>query len=176
MTAEGVIPAVLAIQGALGAVDTLLNHELIERLRQRPEARREVGLHAVREAIYAALFLGLGWFAWHGAAAAAVAALLTAEIVVTLLDESVENRIRVLPQNERALHVVMTLNYGVLLALAVPVLLEWSRRPAALAPAHNGWLAWLLSAFAAASAVWALLDFLAWRSTATSRLPSSPPA
>ena len=162
--AESLVPWVLAVQGALGAVDTLLNHEFIARLRQRPEARREVGLHAIREAIYAALFLGLGWFAWHGAAAAAVGVLLAAEVAVTVLDESVENRSRVLPQNERALHVFMTLNYGVLLALAVPVLVEWSRQPSALAPAHHGWLAWLLSAFAAASIVWSLLDFQAWRS------------
>jgi len=38
----------------------------------------EVGLHALREGIYAALFLGLGWFQWHGATAAVIAGLLAA--------------------------------------------------------------------------------------------------
>jgi hypothetical protein len=163
MTAEGFIPIALALQGALGAVDTLVNHELIEGLRRRPEARGEVGLHALREAIYASLFGGLAWFAWHGAAAAVVGALLVAEVVVTALDESVENRIRVLPQNERVLHVFLTLNLGVLLALLVPVLSEWSRQPGALVPLQHGALSWLLTAFAVASAIWSVLDFLAWR-------------
>ena len=161
--AESLVPLVLAVQGALGAVDTLLNHELVERLRSRPEARREVGLHALREAIYAVLFAGLAWFAWHGAAAAIIVALLAAEVVVTVLDELVENRSRVLPQNERVLHIFITLNFGVLVALAVPVLVEWSQYPAALAPAQNGWLTWLLSAFAGASVLWSVLDFRAWR-------------
>jgi len=43
------------------------------------------------------LFLGLGWFAWHGAATLAIAALLVAEVAITACDELVENRIRVLP-------------------------------------------------------------------------------
>ena len=161
--AESLVPWVLAVQGALGAVDTLLNHEVIERLRQRPEARREVGLHAIREAIYAALFLGLGWFAWHGAAAAVIAMLLVAEVAVTVCDEWVENRSRVLPQNERVLHVFITLNFGVLAALSAVVLAGWSGSPTAITPVQNGWLAWLLSAFGAAAGLWCVLDFLAWR-------------
>src|SRR4051812_16163838 len=103
-TAESLLPWLLLAQGVVGGADTLLNHELIARLPRRPEARAEIGLHALREAIYATLFIGLACFAWHGAAAALIAALLGAEILVTSSDEFLENRSRLLPQNERVMH------------------------------------------------------------------------
>jgi hypothetical protein len=162
VTAEYAIPFVLLAQAALGSLDTLVNHELVERLRRRREARRELGLHAIREAIYAALFAGLAWFEWHGAAAALIAALLAAEVLVTAVDEWVENRSRVLPQNERVLHVFLTLNFGILLALLVPILAQWGSNASALVPVQRDSFAWLLSAFALASAVWSGLDLLAW--------------
>jgi hypothetical protein len=155
------LPALLVLQGLLGAIDTLLNHELIERLPMRREARGELALHAGREAVYAALFLGLGWFAWLGGFAAAIALLLVAEVTITVTDELTENRIRVLPQNERALHVFLTLNFGAIIALAVPMLVDWSANPAELAPAHHGWMSWALTLFAVSSAGWALRDALA---------------
>jgi len=106
------LPALLVLQGLLGAIDTIGNHEIIEALPRRREARGELALHAARESVYAALFLGLGWFAWQGALAAVIGALLAAEVTITVSDELVENRIRVLPQNERALHVFLTRELG----------------------------------------------------------------
>jgi hypothetical protein len=161
--AEFLLPLVLLAQGVMGGVDTLVNHEYIAELPRRPEARREIGLHVVREAIWATLFGALAWFAWHGAAAAAIGALLAVEIVITACDEWVENRIRVLPQNERILHIFLTLNLGVLIALLVPLLLDWGSRPSALVARDFGVLSWLLSLLAAAAAVWSFRDFLAWR-------------
>ena len=157
------LPALLVVQGLMGAIDTLLNHELIEALPRRREARRELALHFAREAVYAALFLGLAWFAWLGAFAAAIAMLLVAEVTITVSDELVENRIRVLPQNERALHVFLTLNFGAIIALAVPMLLDWGANPTELAPAHHGWMSWALSLFGVSSAAWSLRDLLAFR-------------
>jgi hypothetical protein len=160
---DAVLPALLVAQGVMGGIDTVVNHELIEALPQRRDARGEIGLHALREALYAALFLALAWFAWHGAAAWIIAALLGLEVLVTVCDEMVENRIRVLPQNERVLHIFLTLNYGAIIALLVPTLADWARQPTGLAAAERGWMAWAISAFAAASAAWAVRDFLAWR-------------
>src|SRR2546421_332040 len=120
MALENLLPFVLLAQGIMGGVDTLLNHDFIARLAKRPEARSEIGLHAVREAIYAVLFGGLGWFAWHGAAALAIGALVLAEILISTIDEFVENRTRVLPQNERVLHVFLTLNMGVVVVVLIP--------------------------------------------------------
>jgi uncharacterized protein len=157
------LPALLALQGVMGAIDTLVNHELLEALPQRREARREIGLHAMREAVYGALFLGFAWFAWQGAFAAVIGALLAAEVAVTVSDELVENRIRVLPQNERALHVFLTLNFGAIIALFVPLLLDWRAHPNELAPAHHGWMSWALSLLGLASAAWSVRDLLAFR-------------
>src|SRR5437764_895901 len=46
---EALIPAVLLVQGVLGGFDTLFNHDFVEQLAKRPEARPEIGLHALRE-------------------------------------------------------------------------------------------------------------------------------
>ena len=110
-----------------------------------------------------ALFVGLAWFAWHGALALVIAALLAAELLVTAVDEFVENRIRVLPQNERVLHVFLTLNLGLLIALLAPVLLDWYRQPLELAGRSHGALSWLLTALGVAAGAWSLRDFVAWR-------------
>ena len=162
MTLDELLLLVLLAQGLMGGVDTLVNHDYLEQLAKRPEARAEIGLHAIREAIYAVLFAGLGWFVWQGSAAPVIGALVLAEIGVSTIDEFIENRTRVLPQNERVLHVFLTLNMGVLVAVLVPVLILWYWQPTGIVRAEHGWLSWALLALSAAAAEWAALDFLAW--------------
>ena len=157
------LPTLLVLQGLLGALDTLVNHELVAGLPHRRAARAELALHAAREALYAALFLGVAWLAWQGAFAMVIGALLAAEALITLIDEVVENRARVLPQNERALHVLLTLNFGAIIALFVPLLIDWGANPTELAPAHHGWSSWALTFFGLASAAWAIRDATAAR-------------
>ena len=162
MTAT-LVAYLLVAQGVMGGLDTLVNHEWIEKLPRRAAARREIGLHAVREATYGTLFIGLGWFAWQGAAAFLVAALLLLEIAITATDEFVENHTRVLPQNERLLHVFLTLNYGLIVALLAPTLVEWAALPTAIVPDRHG-VAGLALAFLGATALaWSVRDLLAWR-------------
>lgn len=156
------LPWLLLLQGVLAGVDTLLNHELIARLPQRQQARTEVGIHVFREVIWTILLSGLAWFAWHGAAAALIAALLAAEVLVTAWDEFVENRSRVLPQNERVLHVFLTLNLGAIILVLAPLLAEWGARPTALVPAGHGIVSWIISVFALCAGAWAVRDTLAW--------------
>jgi len=163
MSAETVLPYLLLAQGVMGGVDTLLNHELLEHLPRRPEAHREIGLHSIREALYGVLFIGLGWFEWHGTLALAMGAVLVVEIAVDAVDEWTENRIRVLPQNERVLHLILALNLGAIVALLVPTLLDWHREPTTLLFHDRGWLSWLLTALAVSAAGGSVRDFLAWR-------------
>jgi hypothetical protein len=163
VTAESLLPWLLLAQALMGGSDTLINHEWIERLPKRPSARREIGLHSVREATYGALFVGLAWFAWQGTWAFAIAALLLLEVAVTATDEWVENHTRVLPQNERVLHVFLTLNYGLIVAVLVPVLLEWSHRATGLQARDWGWTSVALTVFGASSFAWSVRDAFAWR-------------
>lgn len=163
MPPEIILPALLVFQGIVGGADTLINHEIIERLPHRVEARDEIGLHWVRQTIYACLFGGLAWFEFHGAAAAFIVALLVGEIIVTVCDEYIENQIRVLPQNERVLHVFLTLNLGLVIAVLAPTLIGWGSLPAGLAPVEYGLLSWILSGFALLGVSWAIRDFIAWR-------------
>jgi hypothetical protein len=156
---EAVLPFLLVAQGVLAGVDTVLNHELIARLPKRAEARPELALHVGREAIWAALLIGLAWFAWHGAFAWIVALLLAGEIAITAFDELIENRIRVLPQNERVLHLFLAINVG----LIVASVLSWSGEPSALVRRDYGVLSWIITAFGAAAAYWSARDLVAWR-------------
>jgi hypothetical protein len=162
LSLETTLLVLLIAQGVIGGIDTLLNHELIERLPHRVEARKEVGLHSLREAIYGILFGGLALFAWHGMWAAAIGALLAAEVLVDASDEYVENRTRVLPQNERVLHFFLTLNLGFIIVVLVPILSRWGSRPTALELIRHGALSWVLAALGLAAMAWAVRDLLAW--------------
>ena len=68
-----------------------------------------------------------------------------------------------LPQNERVLHVFLTLNLGAIVALSVPLIAEWSAAPSGFSPRNYGFVSWLLSVFAALGVFWSLRDLLAWR-------------
>lgn len=158
-----IIDAVLIVQALLGAFDNLWHHEWAARLPQQRGARRELALHATREALYGALFLGLAWWSWHGALAIAVAAVLAVEVVVTLTDFLEEDRTRQLPAFERWLHTVLTVCYGVFLGLMAPKLLAWWHAPTGLEPAGRGLVSWLFTAFAVGVWAWSVRNALAAR-------------
>jgi hypothetical protein len=163
MDLHALLPWILIAQGVVGGWDTIYNHEWIERLPQRPSARVEIGVHSLRELNYACLFAGLAWFEWHGATAWIVIAMVALEVVVTCLDEFIDNATRILAPNERILHLLLAMNLGVIALLVVVLAADWMPRPSALtasglAPAWR----WLISALAIASLAWAVRDAFAW--------------
>lgn len=151
----------LAAQGAIGAFDTLYYHEWRARLPALEGARPELRLHAVRALIYGVIFAALPRFEWRGAWAYVLAALLAAEVVITLRDFVVEDGVRAplggVFAGERVTHAVMAIIYGAMLANLVPALLDWEGQPTALAthtapvPAELTWLLTLMSAGVTAS-------------------------
>ncbi|MET0404617.1 MAG: hypothetical protein ABW123_19540, partial [Cystobacter sp.] len=128
----------LAVQGLLGAFDTLYYHEWKARLPAGvPGTRPELLLHAARDFFYALLFATLPWMAWRGLWAGVLGLIIVAEILITLADFVVEDRVRqplggVYP-GERCTHAVMALLYGAVLAHVVPELLAASALPTQLA-------------------------------------------
>ena len=68
--------ALITTQALLGAVDNLWHHEITERLPAKRSAAGELVLHAVRESIYAFVFIGLAWFRWQGAWAVLLAVVM----------------------------------------------------------------------------------------------------
>jgi hypothetical protein len=143
---------VLAVQGVMGAFDTLYYHEWRARLPARPEiTASELRLHATRDFLYVAIFGTLPWLAWEGAWAAALVAILVAEIVLTLADFVIEIDVRRslgdVYAGERVTHAVMGILYGAALALLAPALAIWWQQPTALrlvSPAVPEPLRWLL--------------------------------
>lgn len=127
----------LAIQGVIGAFDTLYYHEWRARLPARPALTApELRIHATRDYLYAAIFGSLPWIAWGGLWAAVLALVLLAEIVLTMADFVTEARVRkplgdVFP-GERVTHAVMAIIYGAMLSMVVPVLWTWGHGPTAL--------------------------------------------
>ena len=146
----------LALQGVLGALDTLYYHEWRARLPARAAfAHTELQLHAARDFLYAIMFSTLPWLAWQGWWTMVLAALLMAEIVITLADFIVEDHVRqplggVYP-GERAMHAVMGIVYGAMLAQMIPILWAWWSAPTGLVVAPpqvpEAWR-WVLAAMA----------------------------
>jgi uncharacterized protein len=153
----------LAIQIALGAFDTLWHHEFTERLAWKQSQRDELKLHGVRNLIYAALFLTLGWTQPSGALALVAIAILVVEVLITLKDFVEEDQTRRLPASERITHTLLAINYGAILMLLVPTLLDWSGRATALMAAHNGLWAWFMSGAALGVGIFGVCDLFAAR-------------
>jgi uncharacterized protein (TIGR01777 family) len=149
------------VQVALGGSDTLFHHELTQRLAWRPSQAVELRLHGVRNLAYAVMFTALGWSRPLGGAALALVALMIAELVITLWDFVEEDRTRALPASERVLHTLLTLNYGVVLAALIPLLLQWAERPTAVEPAYYGAWSWLCAIAAVGVILSGLRDLLA---------------
>src|SRR5262249_47350775 len=101
------------------------------------DARRERGV-ATRDFLYAALFGALPWLEWQGLWAFVLAAILSAEILLTLADFVVEIRVRKplgdVYGGERVTHAVMGIIYGAMVANLLPVLWRWRHLPTALVP------------------------------------------
>ena len=72
----------------------------------------------------------------------AFAALLLAEIAITLKDFLVEDATRRLPPFERVLHAVLAIGYGAVLALLAPTLIGWAALPSALVATSHGAISW----------------------------------
>jgi hypothetical protein len=130
----------LAIQGIIGGFDTLYYHEWRARLTSGGLGTApELKLHAARDFLYAALFGALPYLELHGLWALVPAAVLLAEIILTMTDFLVERRVRKplgdVYGGERVTHAAMAIIYGAMLANLLPVLWAWGRLPAAIVPA-----------------------------------------
>lgn len=140
-----------------------MHHEVLERLPSRVAARRELALHAPREAIYGLLFLAFAWGRWEGLFAWVIAALLAVEIWLTIADFLEEDATRRLPRFERALHTVLAVGYGAFLAMFAPELVTWAGRPNAIVATDHGVLSWVLTLYAGPVLLWSVRDALAAR-------------
>lgn len=151
----------LLLHGVLGAIDVIVNHELLAKLPARRDAAEEEGLHAARELIFACLFGSIAWFEWHGALVWWIGGLLLAEVLVTARDVVVEGDIRVLPPSERVLHLLLFMNLGALVVLGAMLLGWWHGAATALVRVDYGWASWVLTAMAAGAFAWAVRDGVA---------------
>lgn len=146
----------LALQGVIGAFDTIYYHEWRARLPALGKsAAAELKLHAARDVLYAVLFGSLPWIAWQGFWTLLLLLIITAEIVLTLWDFVAEIAVRKplgdVYAGERVTHAVMGILYGAMLAFLLPDVKEWWYLPSALQfdpPAISQPLRWSLSVMA----------------------------
>lgn len=159
----------LALQGLIGAFDTLYYHEWRARLPARGrQAAAELYLHAFRAFFYAVLFGTLPWLVWQGRWVVVLGLVIVAEIVLTLWDFVVEIDVRRelgdVYAGERVTHAVMGILYGAMLAFLVPTLMEWWRMPSGLSLDRADipdWLRWTLTVMAAGVFLSGLRDLYA---------------
>ncbi|KKW91471.1 TIGR01777 family oxidoreductase [Sphingobium chungbukense] len=153
----------IALQMMMGAFDTFYHHEGTERLAWRPGQDMELRLHGVRNLAYMLAFACLGWTMPQGGWAIALILLLAGELFITLWDFVEEDRTRHLPATERVVHTLLTLNYGVILAMLIPVLAGWAGEPSAILPVHYGIMSWFCAIAAFGVFVSGLRDLAAAR-------------
>jgi len=153
--------ALITTQALLGAVDNLWHHEITERLPAKRAAANELALHSARELIYAFVFLGLAWFRWQGVWAVLIAVVMLAEVIITLLDFTLEDKTRRLPAFERVLHTILALNFGAVLALLGPVLGSWWRLSSVVVPVYYGAISWVFTVFGVGVFAWAVRNAVA---------------
>jgi hypothetical protein len=159
----------LAIQGVIGAFDTLYYHEWRARLPARgAQSASELKLHAARDFFYAVLFGTLPCLAWHGRWVLVLVGVLVAEIILTLTDFVVEITARKglgdVYAGERVTHAVMGILYGAMIACLIPVLMRWWQLPTALlvtSATVSDALRWGLAAMAIGVSVSGLRDLYA---------------
>jgi uncharacterized protein (TIGR01777 family) len=152
----------MAVQGLLGAFDTLYHHELTETLAQRSSARLELKIHAMRALLYSVLFVGLAFWRWHGVWAALLLLIFTVEIGLTLWDFVTEDQTRLLPASERITHTVLAMNGGAFVALLLINTPAWLAQPSAMVWQSHGWLSMFLALAGVGVALSGLRDGLAW--------------
>jgi hypothetical protein len=159
----------LALQGLLGAFDTLYFHELRAKLPALgTRAKAELLLHSARSLIYAVFFVTLPWLMWQGWWTAVLVVLLGLEIVITMYDFVIEDLVRkplggVYPA-ERVMHGVLGVVYGVFLATLFAMLRQWWAGPTELALQPLSapfWLKCTLSIMGSLSFLSGLRDLLA---------------
>jgi len=151
----------ILIQIAMGAFDTLFHHEFMERLAWRKSQQKELKLHAIRNLFYAIVFAVVGFFTINGVFAYALIALLMIELFITLSDFVEEDRSRKLPASERVTHTLMALNYGAILVLLIPILLNWGQQNTALVPVDYGLIKYIMGFAAIAVVVFGCRDWFA---------------
>lgn len=149
----------ITIQIVMGGTDTMYHHELTEKLAWRKTQTQELWLHGIRNIFYALIFLGLATIQPDGIWAYAIITALCAEFMITLWDFVEEDLTRKLPVSERLLHTVLTANYGVVLALLIPVLWGWGQNPTGLEKAWHGYWSMFLIFGAVVVFILGLRDF-----------------
>ena len=113
--------------------------------------------------LYALLFLLLGWLEVYGVLALLIVAVLIAEIVITLMDFVEEDLSRKLPPSERINHTLLAINYGAILVLLLPVLIDWAMQPFGVTVVYQGLLSMAATACAVGAALCGVRDFAAMR-------------
>ncbi len=105
----------------------------------------------------------------HGIWALLVIAVLAVEVVITLMDFVEEDLSRKLPASERINHTLLALNYGAILVLLLPVLVDWAGQPAAVVPVLYGYWSVLAALAALGVLLFGLRDMAASRSRPAAR-------
>lgn len=162
-----IVLSLLLLNAALGAFDTLWFHEYKAQLPSNlAHTRTELILHTARDFLYTIIYGVFAWWTPSGLWVLVLGALLTAEIVITLIDFVVEDRDRPaiggIEPGERVLHTLMAIVYGAMLAHLLPILAEMALQTTALTR-HGAppWLSIAAMATAFGIALTGIRDLLA---------------
>lgn len=121
--------------GILGAVDILLYHSISHGIRENPDSRAELLVHALRGPTYATLFLVVPNLELHGAWFYGLLFLLAFDFLVSVWDFALEGESRRflggLPSGEYVLHMIIAMVFGAMVAAVAFEAGHWAELPTA---------------------------------------------
>ena len=129
----------LLLQALMTIVNTLVHHELLERLAFRTSARRELYLRGVGYVCYAMVALLLACSAPTGAWVWLIFGLVLVALGAVLLGRLGDKCIRPRQPSEQVLGGFLLLNLGVLAIPLVSLLWVWMSQPTAITPVSYGY-------------------------------------
>eukprot|EP01125_Pyxidicula_operculata_P011901 TRINITY_DN3896_c0_g1_i3.p1 TRINITY_DN3896_c0_g1~~TRINITY_DN3896_c0_g1_i3.p1 ORF type:complete len:514 (+),score=96.16 TRINITY_DN3896_c0_g1_i3:1327-2868(+) len=152
-------------QSVMGVYDNIYHHELTLRLPWQVSARKELLIHSMRSLLYTVVFLALAGVTPQGIYAYGLAGIIVVESLLTLWDFVTEDKTRKLPATERITHTLLTLNFGAILALWMPIILgSWATTPTSgIVLNYYGLPSIFFAGVSAGVFLWSFRDFFASR-------------
>jgi len=166
---------ILISLGLLFGFDLVFNHDPEGRFSLASENLLQRRIHGVHELLYAAIYIGVAWYAWYGLFAVCMGIMLLVGIFITIRG-FVTDSTRTISLAEHITEIIISIVIGTILALFVPVLMEWYGNPSKIQYIGYGYTSYILTVFGVGTLILAIRDLTAgiqWKTSSEQPVESA---
>ena len=150
----------LISQGLLFGLDLVMNHDLEGRFSFAPENLPQRRIHGVHELLYAAVYIGIAWYAWYGIFSVCMGFMLLIGIFLTIRN-FITDSTRHISLTEHVTEIILSMVTGAILALLLPVLVEWYGNLSKVQNTDYGYTSYILTLIGVGTLLLAIRDLTA---------------